>query len=245
MYLADNMSWSQWILYQLAYGLTRGLWHASVDRELPLQPGQGAVIVTNHCSSVDPFFIQLAVGSRKVHWMVAKEFVEHPAFGWFLRRTEAIPTNRAGIDTAAIKQAIRYAAAGELVGMLPEGRINMSDDFLLPVRPGAALIALRAGVPLIPCYIQGAPYNKMPYSPFFMLARVHVHVGEPVDLSRYRQQESEPDAAAQLTLKAMGAIARLAGRHDFEPTLAGRRWKPTPEELAQAMANSDRRQRNE
>jgi len=236
------MSLSQWLLYQLSHWLTLSLWRGSADRKLPLEPGQGAVIVTNHRSSVDPFFIQLAVGPQLVHWMVAKEFMVHPAFGWFLRRTEAISTNRAGIDTAATKQAIRHVAAGSLVGMLPEGRINMSDEFLLPVRPGAALIALRASVPLIPCYIEGAPYRKMPYSPFLMPARVRVHVGDPVDLSSYRDHANEPEAAAQLTLEAMRAVARLAGQNEFEPTLAGKRWKPTPEELADAMANSDQRQ---
>ena len=238
------MSWSQWILFQLSHCMTRSLWGGSVDRQLPVEPGQGAVIVTNHRSSVDPFFIQLAVGAQLVHWMVAREFMEHPAFAWFLNRAEAIPTNRAGIDTAATKQAIRYASAGALVGMLPEGRINMSSKFLLPVRPGAALIALRANVPLIPCYIDGAPYRKLPYSPFLMTARVRVRVGDPVDATPYRGLANESKAAASLTLEAMRAVARLAGEHSFEPTLAGRRWKPTAEEIAQAMEESDRRKRD-
>jgi 1-acyl-sn-glycerol-3-phosphate acyltransferase len=230
-------------IYQLSHVLTRTLWRGTADRMLPVERGRGAVIVTNHRSSVDPFFIQLAVGPQLVHWMVAKEYVEHPVFGWYLRRAETIPTSRAGIDTAATKQAIRYAAGGALVGMLPEGRINMTDDFLLPIRPGAALIALRARVPLIPCYIDGAPYYKMTYSPFFMPARVRVHVGDPIDVSAHFDRDVEQQTAAMLTLQAMREVARLAGREDFEPQLAGRRWKPTKEELEQAMDENDRRQR--
>ena len=236
-----RMTALQSVLYYISYVMTISLWRCRSNRLLPRDPGQGAVIVTNHRSSVDPFFIQMAVGPEIVHWMVAKEFVEHPAFRWFLRTGEVIPTNRAGIDTASTKQAIRYAENGELVGMLPEGRINMSEDFLLPVRPGAALIALHARVPLIPCYIEGAPYNKLPHSPFLMFARVRVRVGAPIDMSAYYGQENEHEIANKVTLQAMKAIAALADHENFDPKLAGRRWKPTRDELEAAMAESDRR----
>ena len=128
----------EWLLFYTAYLMARLLWRTTVSRPLSIGYYQGAIIVTNHRSSVDPFFIQLAVGVRRVHWMVAKEFIQHPAFRCFLRKSQVITTSRTGIDTAAIKQAIRYAAEGGLVGMFPEGRINRTDQLLLPVRSGAA-----------------------------------------------------------------------------------------------------------
>ena len=222
----------EWLTFYASILLTKTLWRASVDRPLPIAPGQGAVIVSNHRSSVDPFFVQLAVGSRRVHWMVASEYVEHPAFRWFLRMAQVIPTRRGGIDTAATKQAIRCAAAGGLVGMLPEGRINMTQNLMLPVRPGAALIALRAHVPVIPCYIEGAPYDKVPYSPILMPAKVRVRVGTPVDLSEYYGRESDGQLIRQLTISIMTDVARLAGQPHFPPQLAGRNWKPTSQNLS-------------
>ena len=53
--------------------------------------------------------------------------------------------------------AIRLCQAGELVGLFPEGRINGGVNPLLPGRPGVALIALNARVPVVPCYIKGIP----------------------------------------------------------------------------------------
>ena len=94
---------------------------------------------------------------RITHWMVAREYCESWPLSWFFRTVEAILTGRGGVDTKAVKQAIRYASEGGLVGMLPEGRINTTDAFLLPGRPGAALVALKARVPVIPVYIEGAP----------------------------------------------------------------------------------------
>ena len=228
-----------WIFYDVSMLITRLQWRCIVTRGLPIEEGKGAVIVTNHRTSVDPFFLQTAVGSRRVHWMVAKEYVQHAAFSWFLVPAQVIPTNRAGIDTAATKQAIRYAKQGSLVGMLPEGRINMSEDFLLPIRPGAALIALRARVPIIPCYIEGAPYGGFAYSPFLKRARVRVHCGDPIDLSAWYEQENEQEVAAKIILQAMTEVARLAGDNEFRPTLAGRRWKPTQEELQTAIEAQD------
>ncbi len=82
--------------------------------------------------------------------MVAKEFCVHPAMSWFFNTMQAIPVNRRGVDTAATKLAIRYASQGDLVGLFPEGRINDTGALLLPGRPGAALIALKARVPVVP-----------------------------------------------------------------------------------------------
>ncbi len=137
----------QSLIYFVTLFLTRILWRAQVPA-FPLSPGQGAVIVCNHRSSVDPFFIQI-VANRYVRWMVAREYCEHPALAWFLRATRAIPTNRAGVDTAATKLAIRSASEGELIGMFPEGRINRTDQLLLPGRPGAILVALQGAGPCL------------------------------------------------------------------------------------------------
>jgi 1-acyl-sn-glycerol-3-phosphate acyltransferase len=240
MLARSRLSPFQCLLWGLSYLLCKFLWRASWRNELPLQDDQGAVIVCNHRSSVDPFFIQMATG-RKVHWMVAREYCEHPAFGWFLRACEVIPTNRGGIDTAATKAAIRIVSRGGLMGMLPEGRINMTGDILLPARPGAALVALKAKALIVPCFIRGAPYRRHAWSPFFMPARVEITFGEPIDLAEFYQRESESGVVQVVMLRVLKALATLGGEPNFEPQLAGRNWKPSQEELNAAMDEADRR----
>lgn len=216
----------QALIYFLTLFLTRIRWRTQVP-PFPLPPGQGAVIISNHRASVDPFFIQI-VANRYVRWFVAREYCEHPAFGWFLRATHAIPTNRGGVDTAATKLAIRAASQGDLIGMFPEGRINRTDEFMLPGRPGAVLVAIKARVPILPCYIEGAPYGGHVVSPLLMTARVRVRFGEPLDLSAYYDRELEADVLGKVCLEALAAIAKLAGRDDFQPRLAGRKWNREP-----------------
>jgi 1-acyl-sn-glycerol-3-phosphate acyltransferase len=236
----SRMNPVQCLLWSLAYALCKLLWRARWLNRLANDDQRGAVIICNHRSSVDPFFVQAATG-RKIHWMVAREYCEHPALRWFLGACEVIPVSRGGIDTAATKAAIRIVSAGGIVGMLPEGRINMTDNFLLPVRPGAALIALKARVPVIPCYIRGAPYRRHAWSPLFMPARVEILFGPPIELSEFHGREGQPGVPQAAMERIVSALAALAGRPDYQPQIAGRNWKPTAEELTAAMDAADER----
>ena len=148
-----------------------------------------------------------------------------------------IPTNRAGIDTAAMKLAMRHAQQGGLVGLLPEGRINTTRQTLLPGRPGAAMIALKAQVPVIPCHISGAPYNGTILGCLLMPAKVRLKIGRPIDISSYYGRENDRDVLELLTKRFLKEIADLAGDADFQPQLAGRFYKPGMAGDAVVLAN--------
>ncbi len=226
-----------WLL-NLIY--TRVAWRTTISGPLPVAENQGAVIVCNHSSSLDPSFIQLAT-NRVVHWMVAREYCLHWAMAWIFRIVESIPVNRGGVDTAATKMAIRYAQEGGLVGIFPEGQINHSDQVLLPGRPGAALIALKARVPVIPCYVSGAPYDGTEFGCLLMTAKTHLEVGQPIDISEYYERDDEKEVLELLTKRFLIEIARLAGATDFVPRLAGRHWKPLRAEEPEHVAPSSTR----
>ncbi len=179
---ATPYTWRQFGLHLVNQFFARILWRGTVTGSIDLPRTQGAVIVSNHVSGIDPLLIQLSV-LRVVHWMVAREYFYMPLLSFIFQHLQSIPVNRAGVDTAATKMAIRYAQEGELVGLFPEGRVNMTDELLLPGRPGAALIALRAGVPVIPCYVADAPYDGTALGSFFMTARARIIIGKPIDLA--------------------------------------------------------------
>ncbi|HQU43144.1 MAG TPA: lysophospholipid acyltransferase family protein, partial [Pirellulales bacterium] len=164
---------------------------------------------------------------RQVHWMVAREYCQLPFIGWGLKRLEVIPTGRSGVDTAATKLAMRYARQGELVGMFPEGRLNDRRRFLLPGRAGAAMVALRARVPVVPCYIDGSPWDGTDFGFFLMAAKTRLKVGRPIDISEYYGREGDREVHRALTRRFLREIAALAGKPDYEPELAGKGWKWT------------------
>jgi 1-acyl-sn-glycerol-3-phosphate acyltransferase len=236
----SRLTLPQGVLWLIALLIVRLLWRAHLPRQIPAGSEKGAVVVCNHRSSIDPFFLQVCF-DRPMHWMVAREYCEHRAFGWFLRTCEVIPVSRSGSDMAATRAAIRYAQRGDLISMFPEGRINMTEKLMLPVRPGAIMVALRARAPLLPCYIEGAPYGGTAASPFFMRARVRVQFGNAIDLSPYYEQEQSDALVKELMTRVVKEIARLAGQDDFVPEFAGRKWKPTEEEIESGLEALNRR----
>ncbi|MCC6510070.1 MAG: 1-acyl-sn-glycerol-3-phosphate acyltransferase [Pirellulaceae bacterium] len=235
--------YSMWenVLYTPTYLCGRLLWRVHFTNPPPEAMQGGGVLVANHRSSVDPFFVQLSAG-RRVHWMVAREYCENGVLGPLLRALQVIPTNRSGMDTGATKQAIRLAREGRLVGMFPEGRLNHTRGPLVSIRPGAALVAVRAGVPLIPLYILGSPYRREVWSPLFMPARVRITFGQPidprgslehnaVDVTQVEENpEPSPDAqtrtdlaeAERMMLEWGKQIVCLAGRPEWPVEIAGR-----------------------
>lgn len=215
----------QWVLHYSNLLLARVVWRVKISGRFPLARDQGAVIICNHRSSIDPCIVHLAVGYRVVHWMVAQLYGKRTLIGWLMKTLEIIPVERRGSDISSIKSAIRLAAEGELVGMFPEGAINTSEDLMRTVRPGALLVALKARVPIVPCYIDGAPYHEVFWKPVFMRARVRMKVGQAIDISKYYGREREDGVLQQLTVQCVKEIAKLADRDDFQPRLAGRDWK--------------------
>jgi len=210
---------SQAILYWIASMLARLQWGTRWEN-LPKLPEGGAVIVGNHRSSIDPLFFQMAV-RRPIHWMVAVGVKqENAAVRWLLRTIESIPVRRRGGDQSAVMRAIQLVRDGKLVGIFPEGRVNVDEKFMMPVRPGAILVASRAKAPLIPCYVEGSPFKGTMLSPLLMTANVLIRWGEPVYLFDSDEKPNLPDCLVEICRE----VAKLSGNEDFEPTLAGKRW---------------------
>lgn len=206
--------------------MARILWRATIEGRIELPPSQGAIIVCNHRSPVDPSFVALAT-DRLVHWMVAKEYCLHPLLAWFFRTFEAIPVSRGGIDTTATKMAIRYAQQGGVVGLFPEGRLNHTDRLLLPGRPGVAFIALRSRVPVVPCFVSGSPFDGSIFGALMLPAKAYLKVGKPIDLSEFYGREDQREVLEEVTRRLLRAIASLAGEPDYPVELAGRFLRPS------------------
>ncbi len=213
---SEYSNWER-ILYAPVYCVARILWRVEVVggvRLVEAYPG-GAVVVANHRCSLDPFFLQLAAG-RRVHWMVAGEYFRNPVFGPILRTFQAIPTNRSGADNASMKTAIRLASEGRFVGMFPEGRINRTPKALLSIRPGAGLVSSKAQVPLLPCWIEGAPSGWDVWSGLFMASHVKISIGNAMDLT------SNPDSSPEeLVERAMQSSLALGGHSLCPVEMAG------------------------
>ena len=144
-------------------------------------PREGAgVIVAPHRSWLDPACVGGAC-SRPIRFLIMDRIYHSPGAHWFYRGCRTIPVATDGRDSIrGLRAALRALKQGELVGVFPEGRVFLKTE-PGPVQPGAALLAIRAGVPVIPMFIQGSslawPHEKRYPRP----ARVSVRVGTAID----------------------------------------------------------------
>lgn len=116
-------------------------------------PAQGGVLlVANHLSYIDPVVLQLAC-PRPIRFIGYKGLREHAFFDWVFRISGAIPISRTH-PTDGMRQAIKALAAGEVVAIFPEGQISRTGQ-LMAIQRGFEVLARRAGVPVVPAFIDG------------------------------------------------------------------------------------------
>ena len=140
------------------------------------------VIVANHSSLLDGFVLVSSV-KPKVTFMSAAHLFKIPFVGNILRGVGAIPVQGKGSEIKLIKEAIKVLQAGGVLGIFPEGRIvNEKDDF--SAKAGAAYLAIKADVPIIPMAIKGADKALPVGAKFPKLNKIEVKIGKPISCSR-------------------------------------------------------------
>ena len=160
----------------------------------------GCLLTPNHLADCDPPFV--LNGSPRPLWFMAKdELFEMGALGPLMRFAQAFPVTRGEPDRAALRRTEELLKSRQAVVVFPEGELSRSGE-LQKVLPGAAMLALRANVPIVPMGICGTNF-VMPYGtmiPRPTLRRVRVHFGAPIDLSSLRDlpKREQREAAARL-----------------------------------------------
>ncbi len=174
----------------------------------------GAVIAPNHVSYLDPPTVGGAL-SRRAYSFAKKELFEIPIFGWIVRKHYAFPVDRESNDVAAFRHAIRLLQAGELLLVFPEGG-RSQDGALEEGKVGAALIASRAGVPIIPCALSGTD-DVLPRGAWYLhRGFVQVSFGELIALKDYGTGRLNKKQLQEVTSRVMESIAEMrAAQEEF------------------------------
>ena len=111
------------------------------------------VICSNHISYIDPVYLALAVDGRQVFYMAKGELFRFRPFGWLLRRLGAFPVERGKGDGEAMNVGYEHLKNGQIMGIFPEGTRSKNGK-LGRAKSGVAVIAARAGVPVVPAAIK-------------------------------------------------------------------------------------------
>ncbi len=158
----------------------------------------GFLYCPNHISDCDPPAVFVSCPRRP--WFVGKnELFEIPVVGWLFAHFQGFPIKRESADRDALRRIEALLRAGQPVVLFPEGRLSEAGT-LQKLQPGAALLSLRTGVPIVPVGILNTsgvvPYGKL--WPRFSPRPVRVAYGPPIDPKDYAAQPRREAIAAML-----------------------------------------------
>jgi 1-acyl-sn-glycerol-3-phosphate acyltransferase len=139
----------------------------------------GYVLAPSHRSMMDiPFAAWLS--RRPLRYMGKASLFRIPVAGSFFRSLGGFAVARDGTDRKALRDAMAMLEAGEVLLVYPEGT-RQHGPKIQALQPGAAYLALRAGVPILPVGIAGSEEilrshgGKLP-----RFKRAAMVVGEPI-----------------------------------------------------------------
>lgn len=123
------------------------MWRLRVETETPF-PEPPFIIAANHLSFLDPPLVGAVWGRRLKFITLADLFGNYPLLDFTLDSFEAIRVKRGTVPLSAIRQSLAHLAEGGVVCLFPEGtRATKWGE--VPPLPGAAWLAVKAGVPLV------------------------------------------------------------------------------------------------
>jgi 1-acyl-sn-glycerol-3-phosphate acyltransferase len=203
------------VLYRIVRDLCRpalSRWFDLSIEGLERLPAGPFILAANHHNYLDGVVLGVAV-PRPISFIVMPRVYHasplHPAFH---RHIGSIPVNLSRPEPGAIKRALRALDAGHIVGIFPEGPFSR-EGRLVPGQPGAAALALHAGVPVVPTAVLGT-FEAMRGRRFYLPRRhpLGVRFGAPLALPGPRRHGPGRAERVEVTRRIMAEIDRLLAR---------------------------------
>jgi len=169
-----------------------------------LDPNQTYIFTPNHQSLIEvPLFVTY-LGCNPAY-LGKKEVFKYPIFGYGIRMVGVVPVDRSNSPAAveSAKVATENLKRGKSYVVYPEGT-RSKDGRLLPFKKGAFMMAIDAGVPVVPISVSGAtrimPKGQVKIFPSTVRLTIH----EPIDTNGYTKEN-----IAELMKKAQEKVLSM------------------------------------
>src|ERR1700722_154694 len=194
--------------------------HVRVEGLENIPPGV-CIFASNHASNLDPVALTPQI-PRRIALLAKKEVFRIPVLSKAIRLAKLVPVDRGDSEAAAesVDTAIKYLKEGLSFCVYPEGT-RSRDGHLLPFKRGTFVMAIRAGVPVVPVSLAGTQ-NLMRKGDWRIFpGGVVVKFGPPVDATQYKIEQREE---LRKTVQALVA----AGLPENQRPLTDTATHPTP-----------------
>ncbi len=252
---------TRWILRALL-ALSAGTVRVAGAERLAAAPEPSIFALSHHNAweaILAPATIVALRRGRLVRFLVDWMYVDLPWTGWLVRQIDPIPVYRKRARFALrddhrrrqlearspVDLAVAALAAGDDVGIYPEGRRNPEPYRLLRGRLGLGLMALRSGAPVVPVGIDFAARDRLRRTP--RIGRFALSVGQPLEFSEERaewlaavdddgRRRAERRLAPRLVELVQMELARRS-RKLFIPASVRTKTAPAPEAAARGRGS--------
>jgi 1-acyl-sn-glycerol-3-phosphate acyltransferase len=180
-----------------------------------LPPGP-KILIANHPNASDAFVLPFIV-PEKIHFLIQDDTFHVPVLGKLLTLADQIPVV-IGRGQDALETARQKLLIGHAVAIFPEGRMSGSKE-VHRAGAGAALLAMEAGVPLVPIgfyvppefvkIIRGHFHNRETIGWWQFGGRTIVRIGEPWQPAIFAATDRNYRALRDLTDRLMGRVQEL------------------------------------
>jgi 1-acyl-sn-glycerol-3-phosphate acyltransferase len=204
-------SWASMLTYRVVRSLvcwfTQAFTRMRIDGREHL-PSTGAYILAPiHRSYVDTPIVA-CVTSRRIRFMGKQEMWKYPSLGWLFSALGAFPVNRGTADREALARSIQVLEAGEPLVLFPEGE-RKDGPRVHPLFDGAAYVAARAGVQIVPVGIGGSARVMPRHAKMIHPKKVHVVIGEPIAVEVGESGRPPRRAIAEASERLSAELQRL------------------------------------
>ncbi|MBR4720411.1 MAG: 1-acyl-sn-glycerol-3-phosphate acyltransferase [Clostridia bacterium] len=169
----------------------------AVGNENEIKSG-GIIYAANHRSCYDPVVIA-ATSKRQIAFMGKKELFKFKPFGYILKSLGAFPVNRGKGDIGAVKTGLSILKQDKVMMLFPEGK-RIDKDEIVPAKPGVAMFATHAKVPVLPIKICGE---------YKFMHKITVIYGKPIYLDEYYDQKLSSEKLTELSQEILDKIYSL------------------------------------
>jgi 1-acyl-sn-glycerol-3-phosphate acyltransferase len=142
----------------------------------------GLIVVGNHLGRLDPFLVYSLLDRTDIIMLVAEKYQKYAFLRWIVKQVDGIFIDRYNADFQALRVVLNRLKQGGMLVMSPEGTRSRTGG-LLEGRLGAAYLAAKSGLPVVPvAEFGGGDRELMERLKRFRRAEIHIRVGEPFTL---------------------------------------------------------------
>jgi len=199
------------IFYSIVRGLVVGICRSYLRLRVVGSenvPREGSfVFAPTHRSTID-IPVASAATRRRMRFMGKDSIWKYKPIGKIMTGLGAFPVTRGSADLEALKRCIAIVQSGEPLVMFPEGTRHYGPE-VQPLFDGAAYIALKTGVPIVPAAIAGTEDVMRSGSKAIRFKKCRMVIGKPIAADVPGGGRATREQIGDLTVQLQNELQRL------------------------------------